>query len=37
MEMGMRKDGGADADENVVDADESLQQIDSQKGWCEVM
>jgi hypothetical protein len=35
--MGIGKGGGAGADENVVDADESLQQIESQEGWCEVM
>jgi hypothetical protein len=35
--MGMEKGGGAGADENVVDADESLQQTENQKGWCEVM
>jgi hypothetical protein len=37
MRIGIEKGGGAGADENVVDADESLQQIKSQKGWCEVM
>lgn len=36
-EMGMSMGGGAGADENVVDADETLQQIESQKEWCEVM
>jgi hypothetical protein len=34
---GMGNGGRAGADENVVDADESLQQTESQKGWCEIM
>jgi hypothetical protein len=37
MRIGIEKGGGAGADENVVDADDSLQQIKSQKEWCEVM
>jgi hypothetical protein len=37
MAMGMGNGGGDGADANVVDADESLQQIESQKGLCEVM
>jgi hypothetical protein len=37
MRMGIGKGGGVRVNQNVVDADESLQQIEGQKGWCEVM